>query len=610
MDKRTILALILIGVLFLAWSYFSAVEAPKQTTRPVPPHPTEVGRKGPATSHTTQAAPLPKYLAGLAQGNGRFVTIETPLYKATINSQGGLLYRYELKNYRSWYGAPSQLVEDSKGFPGVVGLDLREANGSSLPTDGLYFTVDAAKDISIGPDDSAVVVARLSVPSADSTVAPGLIEKRFVFRGNSYGIGVAITTEGIGRLGAGGYGITWKEGLKYQEHNSVEESNRARAMALVSDELVDLDNSEAGTSRHETFKGSTAWAGMHTKYFGMAFIPDSTITNARVDVTGRARHADSNGMVEQYDLTLGVPPGTPTFSMTLFVGPLEYDATRKFNLEPMIDMGARFIIRPIGEYFLLPVFRFLHGFIPNYGVVIIVFSLLIRLMLWPLSVPQMRSMRKTQLLQPILSEARERFKDDPQRQQMETMKVYREYGVNPIGGCLPTLLQMPILYALWGTLSSAIDLRQASFAFWIHDLSSPDYILPLPFSLPLVGNKLAGLALVMGATLFVQQKMLLTDPRQKMMVYFFPVLLTMTFNFLPSGLNLYYLSFNLMAIGQQLYYTKWSRNQPTLEQLRAEAKGKKKGWLATKMEEAQKMAEQQKRMADGRTAVTPRKRKE
>jgi YidC/Oxa1 family membrane protein insertase len=250
--------------------------------------------------------------------------------------------------------------------------------------------------------------------------------------------------------------------------------------------------------------------------------------------------------------------------------------------------------------------------------VIIVFSLLIRLILWPLSIPQIRSSRKMQLLQPKITELRERFKDDSQRQQMETMTLYREYGINPVSGCLPMILQLPILYALWGVLSSAIDLRQAGFMLWIQDLSIPDQVAQLPFSIPLMGDKLSGLALVMGATLFIQQKMMITDPKQKAMIYFMPVLLTLTFNHLPSGLNLYYLTFNLLAIGQQVYMTKFARNTMTLEQMRKDNTGKKKGWLAQKMEEAQKMAEMQGRApakgsgdkkVDGRTPVEPRKKK-
>lgn len=610
MDKRTVLALVLIGVLFLAWSFLNSLNPTKPThaskrSDPVAPDTLRKGAPAPPAP-----AAVPARLLPLQKGIERPITIRTPLYTATLNNKGGLLYRFELARYRSWYGAPSQLIPDDRGFAGVLGVTLIGSGSQTIPTDDLYFTLDAPEQSQIGDGDSLVVMARLSLPSADSGAPAGTLVKRYVFRGDQYGIGLAIEATGLDQDVAGGYAVTWRRGLKYQELNSVDESGRAKSISMVNEELVELDNSEPGTTRSERFPGTVAWAGLHTKYFGAALIPEKPVSGAEILASGRAMNADSSGIVELYDVTLKIPPSAISSPLTVFVGPLEHAVTNQYDLGPMIDMGWRLIIRPIGEFFMLPIFRFLHGFIGNYGLVIIAFSILIRLALWPLSVPQMKSARRMQLLQPVIAEVREKYKDDSQRQQMETMKIYREYGVNPVGGCLPMLLQMPILYALWGTLSSAIDLRQAGFALWITDLSIPDYIIPLPISIPLLGNKIAGLALLMGLTLFIQQKMMVTDPRQKMMIYFLPVFLTLTFNFLPSGLNLYYFTFNVVSIGQQLYYTKFARNQPTLEQMKEEARNKKKGWLASKMEEAQKMAEQQQRMGTaGRTPVEPRKKK-
>jgi YidC/Oxa1 family membrane protein insertase len=248
--------------------------------------------------------------------------------------------------------------------------------------------------------------------------------------------------------------------------------------------------------------------------------------------------------------------------------------------------------------------------------VIIVFAFLIRMILWPLSIPQIKSSRKMQLLQPKITELREQYKDDQKKQQMETMALYREYGINPVGGCLPLVLQLPILYALWSTLRASIELRQADFILWIHDLSTPDIIINLPFTVPVLGDELSGLALIMGATLFIQQKMMISDPRQKALVYVMPLVLTLAFNHFPSGLNLYYLVFNLLSIGQQVYLTKLSKNKTSLEDLRAEAKTKKKGRISRMFEEAQKMQEQQAKMkqtggktVNGRTPVEPKSKK-
>jgi len=627
MDKRTILAFVLIGIIFLLWSIlFMPKPEPQQTattdtatktvtppveTAPTPPEPETAKLTGtPFAAHT--------------EGQGRYVTVETPQYKAILNTRGGLLARFELKKYKTWYGAPVQLINDSTGFPGVLGLTFKTRDGREIPTDQLFFDIQAPKDTVIGEHDSLVVVARLALAdtaASDSTgtaAVAGAIEKRYVFRGDSYGIGFDVTMRDMAEeIGGAAYQITWKDGLKFQEHNSVDEASRTKIYVSTSESIEHFSISDMNKREGKAFNGTINWVGMSTKYFGTALIPSEPIQGTVADVSGIEVPADSSGKVAVYDYALRVPytKATETKNFTLFLGPLEYDVTQKFGVQTMVSFGATFIIRPIGEYFMLPLFRFLHSFIGNYGVVIIVFSLIIRLMLWPFSIPQIKSSRKMQLLQPKIAEARERFKDDQQRQQMETMNLYREYGINPLGGCLPLVLQLPILYALWGTLGSAIELRQAGFALWITDLSVPDIVVTLPFSLPLLGAQLSGLALIMGTTLFVQQKMLITDPKQKAMIYFMPIFLTLAFNHLPSGLNLYYLTFNILAIGQQVYMTKFAKNPLTLETLKAEASKKKKGWFSQKMEEAQKMAEMQgktpggQKKIDGRTPVEPRRKK-
>jgi YidC/Oxa1 family membrane protein insertase len=637
MDKRTIFALVIIAVIFLVWSLVIVpMQTPPKAKDSIVVKDTAAANAAirAAQKPTVPAAPkLDSNLAPLAQGSSRYITIQTPLYKAILNTRGGLLARVQLNHYKTWYGAPVQLINDSTGFPGVLALDVKGTDGHVIPTENLIFKVDGPDSIGLKDGDSVTIDAILAFPGKaahDSTMKPGdssgavatggSIVKRFTFRGDRYGIGLDVALRNMAsELAVGSYALSWKGGIKYQEHNSVDESSKAKGIVNVGGDLTDVDASDPAKPRDEKFAGAINWIGANSKYFGAAIIPATISPKSVGEISGSAATADSSGKLETYNIMLGVPStGNETQHFTVFAGPLDYGVTRTFGIQSMVDLGNRTVIRPIGEYVMLPLFRFLHNFIGNYGLVIIVFSLLIRLILWPLSIPQIRSSRKMQLLQPKIAEIRERFKDDQQRQQMETMTLYREFGINPVSGCLPMILQLPILYALWGVLSSAIDLRQAGFMLWIRDLSIPDQVAHLPFSIPLLGDKLSGLALIMGATLFIQQKMMIIDPKQKAMIYFMPILLTLTFNHLPSGLNLYYLTFNLLSIGQQLYITKYSKNTMTLEDMRKSAKTKKKGWLSQKMEEAQKMAEMQGRTpggkggdkkVEGRTAVEPRKRK-
>ncbi|MBC8278135.1 MAG: membrane protein insertase YidC, partial [FCB group bacterium] len=208
------------------------------------------------------------------------------------------------------------------------------------------------------------------------------------------------------------------------------------------------------------------------------------------------------------------------------------------------------IIKPFSK-FILWSFKLLHTIIPNYGVVIVVFSILIKIVLWPLTHKSYVSMKKMSNLQPYMKEIKEKYKGDPQKMQKETAKLYKEHNVNPMGGCLPMILQMPLLYGLFIVFRSTIELRGAPFMWWIKDLSLPDTIIELGFTIPMYGNQISVLPLVMGVSTFFQSKQTMTDPNQKMMLYFMPIFLTLLFNNFPSGLTLYYTLFNLLSVVQQ-----------------------------------------------------------
>jgi YidC/Oxa1 family membrane protein insertase len=203
-------------------------------------------------------------------------------------------------------------------------------------------------------------------------------------------------------------------------------------------------------------------------------------------------------------------------------------------------------------------------------------------------------MKKMQLLSPKINEIKEKFKDDPTRVQKETMNLYRIYGINPAGGCLPLILQMPIVIAMWGLFQVSVELRQQPFMFWIHDLSRPDVVLLLPFKLPIFGiDKISGLAVLMGITTFIQQKMTVKDPKQQAMIYLMPVFLTVMFMSFPSGLNLYYFMFNLFSIVQQYYI---NNKHDGMELVPVANPKKSKGFMQKIMETAEQNAKaQQKR---------------
>jgi YidC/Oxa1 family membrane protein insertase len=288
-------------------------------------------------------------------------------------------------------------------------------------------------------------------------------------------------------------------------------------------------------------------------------------------------------------------------SFKLYIGPVDYKALVELgnNLDALVDFGGffglKFIVRPIAEFVLLPLFNFIHLFIPNYGFVIVVFSIIIKIVVYPLTKKSYQSMKRMQLLQPKITELKEKHKDDQQKISKETMNLYRTYGVNPAGGCWPMLLQMPIFVALWGLFQTAIELRQQPFIWWIEDLSRPDVIFDLGFKLPMFGiQEISGLAVLMGITTFIQQKMTMKDPKQQAMVYVMPVFLTILFMTFPSGLNLYYFLFNLLSIAQQQYIN-YRHKGDELVPVPA-TKKKKAGFMSKLMEAADQQSKtQQKR---------------
>jgi YidC/Oxa1 family membrane protein insertase len=392
----------------------------------------------------------------------------------------------------------------------------------------------------------------------------------------------------------------WESGIRFVEKNSTNEANYSSADIYYGDEKVVVDAPGDGEIITKEYNGRVGWLAVRNKYFAAIMIPSDPGQVEGAYIEGKTIPTKDLGRRELYSTRLVVPfKGTEyeKKSFGLYIGPVDYDRLKGIsdNLTALVDFGTffglKFVVRPIAEYLLLPLFNFLHLFIPNYGFVIIVFSLIIKILVYPLTRKSYESMKKMQLLQPKIIEMKEKFKEDPQKVQKETMKLYQTYGINPAGGCFPMLLQMPIFIALWGLFQAAIELRQQPFIFWIKDLSVPDVIYDLGFKLPIFGiQEISGLALLMGITTFVQQKMTMKDPKQQALVYMMPIMLTILFMTFPSGLNLYYFMFNVFSIGQQ-YYINHKQSDVVLEPV--DPSKRKKGFMQKLMDAAEQQSKAQ-----------------
>ena len=585
MDRKTVIGFVLIGLLLMVWMWMNA--PPPQKPGAV----TDTVKIQTAKIDTTQktATPEPsgkidslgKFFSGLKAVEQKNIYIETPSYTATFSSRGGSIVSWILKGYKTWNQYPVDLI--GEGSRGDFNMMFLTADGKLINTKQLSFETDQAGGtrLTLKPQDSLTIKFTLNISGKSRLV------KILTFYGDRYSFDASYEFVGMDQVISNyEYQITWENGLRYQELNTINESNFAKASALAGGELTEIDATNFGENYKQSISGRVSWIATRNKYFAVAIMPREKESQGAL-LEGSRIHLPDNGAQENYSIAMKMPfigRSYETDRFTVFLGPLDFDLVKEYNVEldRIMSLGAAWIIRPISEYVIIPVFKFLRLFISNYGIILIIFAILVKIVLYPLTKSSMTSMRKMQKLQPMMDEIRTKYKDDPQKMNQQVMRLYKEYGVNPAGGCLPMLLQLPILYALWAVFSATIELRQASFIWWMKDLSSPDVITTLPFKLPLFGiDQISGLALLMGVTMFVQQKMSVKDPRQKMMVWLMPVMLTLLFNSFPSGLNLYYFMFNLLSIGQQAWINKKHKDEP----LKKVEEKKKRGGIFSKFSE-------------------------
>jgi YidC/Oxa1 family membrane protein insertase len=600
LDKRSIIGFVLISLILTGWLLWMSTNERKVNPTETK---TEVSKKAPSSAQEAKkksAATLSSTSTGGQKED--FIRIETDLLKIMISTKGGSIARWEMKNYKSWHN------KTNPGFPvQLIYRGQREATISYVNNDGkkvdsksMHFAfTNAERSYTLKGNESITI-------TAVHQLAPGsAIVKTFTISGNSYACTAEVELQNMEQfMPQRTYDITWKGGLKFQEQNSVDESNTAIALTSVNGTIDEFDATEYAQPTSVQSAGEIDFIATRTKYFVAAIIPQKKDPNAIAFMEGVKEGAPNEGNLEKYSLAYRnrYKGGVQKDAFTIFIGPQIYDTLQAYGLEKTINFGTfygvKWLVAPIGEYVILPTLSFLHTFIANYGIVIILFSLLMKVVLQPFSASQMKSMQKMKAVQPLLQKVQEKYKDDRTMLSQETMKIYSEYGINPAGGCLPMIMQMPILISLWSVLSSWMDIRHQHFFGWISDLSAPDVILDLGFKLPLFQvDKLSGLALLMGIAMFIQQKMTVTDPNQKSMVYIMPIMFIFMFSGFPSGLNVYYFVFTVLGILQQVWITKFSKKKITLEDLKRAPK--KEGWFAQRMRMAQELAQQQQAQAAG-----------
>ncbi len=550
-QARVLIAIVLSFLVLLIWNfYFSPVPPP-----PAPPNPAETASQpeSPAALETTAEKNVPPAEIAAAAPTlqpasddptlSREVTIETPLYRAILSEQGGGVFRrFILKNYKEKMGAgasPKELINPEL----AAGIFQMGFSSQSLPNlERTRFQANLQSDRVEVAQEPATVGFTWTSPQGVK------VTREFDFNPNSYLIDMRVIIEN-----PAGQPIT--DSLWVSMRKVFPDDNRAYGFsgpsAFLNGELEQVKIKKIDET--EPLSGNMQWMALQDRYFITSLIP-------KTDNDGTLKISLDQSNIVESRFTLPSQQfgtGTPTREFQLYMGPKSMKLLKSFDngLDKAINFGMFDIIaKP-----LLWLMNFIHdNLVANYGVAIIILTIITKIIFWPLGNKSYKSMNEMKKLQPLIAEIREKHKGDKQRQNQETMALYKTYKVNPMGGCLPMLVQIPVFFALYRMLYEAIELRHAPFLGWINDLSAPDRLGDFGFSIPFMEPPygIPVLTLVMGASMFLQQKMSppVGDPTQAKMMMFMPIVFTFIFINFSSGLVLYWLVNNLISIGQQ-YYT-------------------------------------------------------
>ena len=547
-SKRLIIALVLSGLLLLV---YQTMFAPKQP----PPQAPASGQQAPAanaptiTSPTTTAAapaanapaPAPAPSAAPVPRDFRQITVENFVARMVFSERGGALKKVILKQYFN---------EAGKKGGNYVLLDLKNTDpfslGLNLPQADSHLSQRLFK-----ADRDALIMTREGGPNSISFTADsaGLqVVKTYTFQPDSYTFNLVTTITNNG-----------DRAVELNPELSLVERKRPQSNAyafsgvelLRSGSLVEIDNGDLEKKPVES--GAISWMTMSIPYFMGAVVPTSGSAGTKRSVRGLATPELMTGTMVEPVLNLA-PGQSASLKYMLFYGPRDLKILDPLghDLASAVDFGWFDVVaKP-----MLAALNFINDFVGNYGVGIILITIFTKILFFPLAQKSYKSMKAMQSLQPQMMKIRERYKDDKQRMNQEVMQLYRTYKVNPMGGCLPMVVQIPVFIAFYKVLGASIELRHAPFMLWINDLSAPDRLFP-DLGLPYVGG-LPILTLLMGASMFIQQKMTPTpgDPTQAKVMLLMPVVFTFMFISFPSGLVLYWLVNNILGIAQQYWTNK------------------------------------------------------
>ena len=544
--------------------------------------------KADSQKHVTQAGAF----AQAAAGKEQLVYAENNLIKIAFTSKGGQPKYVELKNFKN--AIDTQLVKLAASGFNKIGYAINTSTGQSAQSSDLYFSNGKVED---GPKGSKIVTFRLN--GGDSAATVGAITHQFIIYPNDYRIDFNINLNQPNLLTNGNMNLVWQYEAHQQEKDLEFEQQNTQVGYMEDGEF---DYHTIGRTSSVDFDKSVSWVGVRQRFFNTFLSAKNKFEDGKMEWTipEKQKHAVVQATT---NLQLKVNSGaTASVPLQIFYGPADYNILKGYDngFSKLVNLGQGMyaFVRPINQYIILPIFDFFKGFNISYGIIIALLTLIIRLVTSPLVYKSYLSGAKMKALRPEIALLKAKHGDDQQAMSMDQMKLFREAGVNPLGGCMPALLQIPIFFALYAFFSSTVDLRGVDF-LWANDLSAFDDPIKFGFNIPLLGSHLSLFTLLATVTsLFISIYSMSMSPDQsnpmmKYMPYIFPVFLLFIFNKMPSALTWYYTVSNVITLVLQFiiqnYIIDHDKILTKIQDNRKKPKGKSK-W----QERLEQLQEQQK----------------
>lgn len=534
--------------------------------------------------------------AAAAMGENKTIVLENDVFKLNIHSKGGRVGSVELKNYKTFDGKPLILFHADSSTQNISFT----ANAKKINTDSLFFETDG-KGFTVNGDASKSLSLKLYAGDRSK-----YIEYVYTLKGNDYMLGYTVNVVGLQNVIASSnkaLDLNW--GMKTPKQEKHSETQQTTSTVYYMNTEEDVDKISETSDEKVVMPGKTKWIGFKQQFFTSVLIAEKEF-GALAEV--ESKKVNSPDYIKEYSAAIDIPynhGANEAFAMKFYFGPNHYQTLKEYelSLEKQINLGWK-IFGWINRFLVIPIFNALDNLNLNYGIIILILTIIIKVLLLPIAYKTVLSSAKMRVLKPEIDELNEKYKDgDPMQKQQATMALYKEAGVNPMAGCIPVLLQMPILIALFNFFPASIEMRQQGF-LWAHDLSTYDSVYDFGFNIPWYGDHVSLFALLMTASTLLytwsnSQLMGNTNqmPGMKWMMYLMPILFLGFLNNYSAALSWYYFLANMFTFGQTWVMQKFVIDHDALHKKIQEnkLKPKKVSKFQQKLEEMAKQQQQAKK---------------